>query len=82
MTRTQFLSLFAIPFLPKVDLSEKSKPAFDVKRLQARIEYLEKYPLTEEECWPPEKVLKMYRETGNLVWNNNKTKVEWIATPL
>jgi hypothetical protein len=52
MTRTQFLSLFAIPFLPKVDLSEKGKPVFDVERLQKRIDYLKKYPLTEREAFP------------------------------
>lgn len=33
MNRTEFLSLFAIPFLPKADLPE-TKPAFNVQKLQ------------------------------------------------
>lgn len=32
MNRAQFLSLFAIPFLPKVDLPEKVKPAKPILR--------------------------------------------------
>jgi len=27
----------------------------------------------------PEEVLRIYKETGLLVWNRNKTKVEWIV---
>lgn len=75
MNRTQFLSLFAIPFLPKVDLSENDKPTFNVKKLQERIVYLRKYPLTEEECWSAEQKV----ETGILVWSRNRTEVKWIA---
>lgn len=44
MTRTQFLSLFAIPFLPKVDLPEKSKLFFNVELIQKRIDYLKAHP--------------------------------------
>ena len=50
MTRTQFLGLFAIPFLPKIDLEEKGKSVFNVKKLKERIAFLKKYPLTEAEC--------------------------------
>jgi hypothetical protein len=44
MNRTQFLSLFAIPFLPKVDLSEKGKCPFNVELIQKRIDYLKAHP--------------------------------------
>lgn len=81
MNRSQFLSLFAIPFLPKVDLPE-TKPAFNVKKIQERIDFIRKYPLTEKECRSSEEALKLYSESGILVWTRNRTEVKWIATQL
>lgn len=52
MNRAQFLSLFAIPFLPKVDLSENDKCPFNVELIQKRIDFLKKYPLTENDAFP------------------------------
>lgn len=52
MNRAQFLSLFAIPFLPKVDLSENDKCPFNVELIKKRLDFLKKYPLTEKEAFP------------------------------
>lgn len=46
MKRSQFLGLFAIPLLPKIDLSDNdNKSVFNVKKLKERIEFLKKCTL-------------------------------------
>jgi len=52
MTRTQFLGLFAIPFLPKIDLEQEGH-VFNVKKIKERLAFLRKYPLTKTECFFP-----------------------------
>lgn len=63
MNRTQFLSLFAIPFLPKVDLSKNDKPvvAIEYNKIQ---DIGSKYGLT------PKQVLDIYFETGVLIYQS------------
>ena len=83
MKRSQFLAtilgVVAAPFVAKeVIAKEEAKPVFDEKILRKRLRYLRQYPLTEKECLTPEQVLQMYSETGMLVWDRSKTKVEWI----
>lgn len=63
MNRAQFLSLFAIPFLPKVDLSKNDKPvvAIEYNKIQ---DIGSKYGLT------PKQVLDIYFETGVLIYQS------------
>ena len=47
MTRTQFLGLFAIPFLPKIDVDQEEQEGhvFNVKILKERLKFLLECPL-------------------------------------
>lgn len=79
MTRLQFiLSLIAtIPGMKWLkknigqtlkcggELNDSTTPAFDVNILQDRIDHLKKYPV-------------MKGQRGNFVWNEDKTKVDFI----
>ena len=55
MKRKQFLAsllaLVAAPVVAKQIIEEKPKPYFDVKRIQARIDFLRKYPVSEKEAF-------------------------------
>ena len=73
MTRTQFLGLFAIPLLPKIDLEQECH-VFNVKKIKERIAFLRKYPLTEAECFRIIEKEPWMRNYQRLVKNNIETK--------
>jgi len=62
MNRTQFLSLFAIPFLPKADLPEP------IYRNKKQVGLIRTSSIAD----------KTHYRKGVLVWNSDKTRVEWI----
>lgn len=88
MTRSQFLGLFAIPFLSKIDLLKKDKlsgrgllyqireneSVFNVKKIQSRIDFLRKYPLSEKECFRITKNEPWMHNYQRLVKNNIETE--------
>lgn len=53
MNRQDFLkgmvALMAVPFMPEI--KAEAKPVFNVKKIQDRIDFLKKYPLTQEEAF-------------------------------
>ncbi len=57
MKRAQFFKTIlsgvaAICVAPIVFAESESKPAFNIKRLQGRLDFLKKHPITPDECFP------------------------------
>ena len=75
MKRSQFLAsllgVVAAPFVAKEVLAkEEGKPVFDVERIQRRLDFLRKYPLSEKECWRPEEYMP-FKNYGIMIPEGN-----------
>ena len=74
MKRKQFLAsllaFVAAPVVAKQIIEEKPKPAFNVKKLKERYNYIQTHRESYRGGLTPQEVLEIYNETGVLLYTN------------